>query len=106
MVVVAEGGKPGRSIDIAKEVNQRFSHYDTKVTILGHVQRGGSPTVSDRVLGSRMGVAAVESLLDGKSGVMIGIVNNQIKFTPFGQATKNVNNFDNELLRIAAILSV
>ena len=106
LVVVAEGGKPGRSIDIAKEVNQRFSHYDTKVTILGHVQRGGSPTVSDRVLGSRMGVAAVESLLDGKSGVMIGIVNNQIKFTPFGQATKNVNNFDNELLRIAAILSV
>lgn len=106
LVVVAEGGQPGRSIAIAKEVNERFSHYDTKVTILGHVQRGGSPTVADRVLASRMGVVAVESLLEGKSGVMIGIVNNQVNFTPFDLATKNVNNFEPELLRIASILSV
>ncbi len=106
LVVVAEAGKPGRSMDIAKQVTDRFAHYDTKVTILGHVQRGGSPTVADRVLASRMGVVAVESLLEGKSGVMIGIVNNQVKFTAFDQATKNVNNFENELLRIAAILSV
>jgi 6-phosphofructokinase 1 len=106
LVIVAEGGEPGRSIKIAKEVNERFSHYDTKVTILGHVQRGGAPTVADRVLASRMGVVAVESLLAGNSGVMVGIVNNQVKFTPFDLATKNVNNFENELLRIAAILSV
>ena len=106
LVIVAEGGEPGRSIKIAKEVNERFSHYDTKVTILGHVQRGGSPTVADRVLASRMGVVAVESLLAGNSGVMVGIVNNHVKFTPFDLATKNVNNFENELLRIAAILSV
>lgn len=106
LVIVAEGGEPGRSIKIAKEVNERFSHYDTKVTILGHVQRGGAPTVADRVLASRMGVVAVESLLAGNSGVMVGIVNNQVKFTLFEQATKNVNNFEHELLRIAAILSV
>lgn len=106
LVIVAEGGEPGRSITIAKEVNERFSHYDTKVTILGHVQRGGAPTVADRVLASRMGVVAVESLLAGNSGVMVGIVNNQVKFTLFEQATKNVNNFEHELLRIAAILSV
>lgn len=106
LVVVAEAGKPGRSMEIAKQVTDRFAHYDTKVTILGHVQRGGSPTVADRVLASRMGVVAVESLLEGKSGVMVGIVNNQVKFTAFDQATKNVNNFENELLRIAAILSV
>jgi 6-phosphofructokinase 1 len=106
LVIVAEGGEPGRSIKIAKEVNERFSHYDTKVTILGHVQRGGSPTVADRVLASRMGVVAVESLLAGNSGVMVGIVNNHVKFTPFDLATKNVNNFENELLRNASILSV
>jgi 6-phosphofructokinase 1 len=106
LVIVAEGGEPGRSIKIAKEVNERFSHYDTKVTILGHVQRGGAPTVADRVLASRMGVVAVESLLAGNSGAMVGIVNNQVNFTPFEQATKNVNNFEHELLRIAAILSV
>lgn len=73
LVVVAEGGKPGRSIDIAREVNERFSYYDTKVTILGHLLRGGSPTVA-RVLASRLGVAAVEGLLNNISGQMVGIV--------------------------------
>ncbi len=106
LVVVAEAGQPGHSIELAKEVTARFSYYDTKVTILGHLLRGGSPTVSDRVLASRLGVAAVESLLANKSGVMIGVVNNQINFTPFGEAIKNVNNFDNEMLRIAGILSI
>jgi 6-phosphofructokinase 1 len=106
LVVIAEGGKPGHSIDIAREVNERFSHYDTKVTILGHLLRGGSPSVADRVLASRLGVVAVESLLANKSDVMVGIVNNEVKFTPFDQATKNVNNFKDEMFRIAAILSV
>jgi len=106
LVVVAEGGKPGHSIDLAREVNERFNHYDTKVTILGHLLRGGSPTVADRVLASRMGVVAVESLLNNKSGVMIGIVNNQVNFTAFDNATTNVDNFDSEMLRIAGILSV
>ena len=106
LVVVAEAGEPGRSIEIAREVQERFSHYDTKVTILGHLLRGGSPTVADRVLASRLGVAAVEYLLEGKSGGMIGIVNNQINFTPFGEATTQVHNLNPEMLRIAGILSV
>jgi len=106
LVVVAEGGETGRSINIAKEVQERFSHYDTKVTILGHLLRGGSPTVADRVLASQLGVSAVEYLIDGKTGGMLGIVNNQVKFTPFDQATQNVHNLDPEMMRIAAILSV
>lgn len=106
LVVIAEGGKPGRSIDIAREVNERFSYYDTKVTILGHLLRGGSPTVADRVLASRLGVNAVESLLNNIRGQMVGLVNNQIKFTPFAQATKRIDNLEREMLRIASILSV
>ncbi|MFN4122050.1 MAG: 6-phosphofructokinase [Flavobacteriales bacterium] len=106
LVVVAEGGKTGQSINIAAEVKQRFAHYDTKVTILGHTQRGGTPTVNDRVLASRLGVAAVEGLLKGKKGSMVGVVNNKIKFTPFKKAITKVNNLDYELLRIAEILSI
>jgi 6-phosphofructokinase 1 len=106
LVVVAEGGNPGHSIELAKEVTDRFEYYDTKVTILGHLLRGGSPTVSDRVLASRLGVVAVEYLMKGISGGMIGIVNNRINFTPFAEATGNVSNFDDEMLRIASILSV
>jgi len=106
LVVVAEGGKPGHSIELAREVSERFEYYDTKVTILGHLLRGGSPTVSDRVLASRLGVVAVEYLMKGISGGMIGIVNNRINFTPFAEATGNVSNFDDEMLRIASILSV
>lgn len=106
LVVVAEGGKPGHTIELAKQVNERFSYYDTKVAILGHLLRGGSPSVADRVLASRLGVVAVESLLNNKSGLMVGVVNNQINFTPFNQATSNVNNFEDEMLRIANILSV
>jgi 6-phosphofructokinase 1 len=105
LVVVAEGGKPGRSMDIAREVQARFAHYDTKVTILGHLQRGGSPTVNDRVLASRMGVVAVEALLEGKTGMMVGIVNNHVNFTPFQEATGSPDPSERELLRIAHILS-
>jgi 6-phosphofructokinase 1 len=106
LVVVAEGSEPGRSYRIAKEVTDKFNYYDTKVTILGHTQRGGSPTVNDRVLASRLGVAAVESLLSGEKGIMIGIINNKINFTPFEKAIKNVNNLDEEMVRIAKILSL
>ena len=106
LVVVAEAGKTGRSMDIAREVQERFSHYDTKVTILGHTQRGGTPTVNDRMLSSRLGVAAVEGLLKAKRGCMVGIVNNKIKFTPFEKAITKVNKLNKELLHIAKVLSV
>lgn len=106
LVVVAEGGETGHSIELARQVEQKVTQYDTKVTILGHLLRGGAPTVSDRVLASQLGVSAVEYLLDGKSGGMLGIVNNQVKFTPFDIATQNVQNLDPEMMRIAKILSV
>jgi 6-phosphofructokinase 1 len=106
LVVVAEGGSPGHTMQLAREVEAKFDYYDTKVTILGHLLRGGAPTVADRVLASTLGVQAVEYLLKGKSGGMLGIVNNQVKFTPFEQAIRNVENLDPEMMRIAGILSV
>jgi len=106
LVVVAEGGSPGHTMQLAHEVEAKFDYYDTKVTILGHLLRGGAPTVADRVLASTLGVQAVEYLLKGKSGGMLGIVNNQVKFTPFEQAIRNVENLDPEMMRIAGILSV
>ncbi len=105
LVVVAEGGKSGGVIDIAKKVEEKFSHYDTRITILGHLQRGGSPTCADRVLASSLGVRAVEGLLSGKTKMMTGIINNKIVFTTFEKALKKKVNIDPEILRIAYILS-
>lgn len=106
LVVVAESGESGRAFKIAEEVRSRFTHYDSKVTILGHLQRGGSPSCSDRELASRLGVAAVEGLLDGKSNVMVGVINDQVVMTPFGEANSHHKTINEELLRIANILSI
>ncbi len=105
IVVVAEGDETGGAIEIAKLVKSRFDNYDTRVTILGHLQRGGNPTTMDRVLASTLGVNAVEALLDGHSGVMIGMVNKELVFTPFERATKHHGEMDKNLLRIAKLLS-
>jgi 6-phosphofructokinase 1 len=106
LVIVAEAGESGRTFQIAKEVNQRLNYYDTKVTVLGHIQRGGSPSCLDRVLSSRLGVAAVEGLLEGRTGVMAGLLNNQVAFTPLQEAIDKGRELDEELLRIAHILSI
>jgi 6-phosphofructokinase 1 len=106
IVVVAEAGRVGRSMEIEKEVNKRFSHYETRVVILGHMQRGGTPTTMDRVLASTLGVAAVEALIAGENKVMAGVVNKQVVFTPFEKATKHHLTISSELMRIAEILSV
>lgn len=105
IVVVAEGGEVGRSLDIEKEVNARFVHYETRVVILGHMQRGGSPSTMDRVLASTLGVAAVEALLRGAKNVMAGVVNKEIVFTPLEKATKHHHKISSELMRIAEILA-
>jgi 6-phosphofructokinase 1 len=81
IVIVAEGDQPGESFHIAEEVKQRIN-LDSRVVILGHTQRGGSPTARDRVLASRLGVSAVEALLDGVGGVMVGVINEEISYTP------------------------
>jgi 6-phosphofructokinase 1 len=83
-----------------------LAHYDTRVSILGHIQRGGRPTCMDRVLASRMGVAAVESLRDGHRNEMIGIIHNEISYTPFEYACKHNDEINPNLLRIVEILSI
>jgi len=80
--------------------------YEVKVSVLGHMQRGGSPTVVDRVLASRLGVAAVEGLLDGRSNVMVGVICNKVQTTPLEKAIKENNQINRELLRVADIMSV
>jgi 6-phosphofructokinase 1 len=106
LVVVAEGGKSGNAMEIAEKVKKQFSYYDTKVTVLGHIQRGGSPSCADREIAGKLGVAAVETLLMGKTGVMVGIINNNLAITSFGDAlvTKKVINL--ETFRINEILAV
>ena len=107
IVVVAEGEKSGKSVfELAEYVESHFENYEVKVSVLGHMQRGGSPTVVDRVLASRLGVAAVEGLLDGRSSVMVGVINNKIALTPLEDAIKQNNQIDKELLRVADIMSV
>ncbi len=106
IVVVAEGDEEGGAFQIAEEVKKRsFNRYEIKVTILGHIQRGGRPTCVERVRASRMGMAAVKALLDGRNAVMIGEVNNEISYTPFENATKHHMDINPMLLEMVEILS-
>ncbi len=106
MVVVAEGNALGSTFEIAEKVRQRFPELESKVTILGHLQRGGSPSCHDRVLASQLGVAAVEGLLNGKTDVMAGVVKGSIEYTFLLKAISNKAVLDTELLRISKILSI
>ncbi len=107
LIVVAEGSKIGDANSLAKRVAERSSYFDIKVTILGHLQRGGTPTYFDRVLASRMGIAAVEGLLSGKRDAMVGVKNNEIVYNDFDSIAKEkFHQIDSEALRIAKILSI
>ncbi len=106
LVVVAEGSKIGNAMELARKFAERNNYFDIKVTILGHLQRGGNPTYFDRVLASKMGVAAVEGLLNGKNDVMVGMLNNQIVYNSFDMIMSHRHEIDNESLRIAKILSI
>jgi 6-phosphofructokinase 1 len=106
IVIVAEGDDSGGAYKIAEEVKSRFSQYDTRVSILGHMQRGGSPTCFDRVLASRLGVAAVEALLSGRSGEMVGLVNNKIELTPLSKVVTGKKELPMDLMRVAEVLSL
>jgi 6-phosphofructokinase 1 len=107
LVVIAEGSKIGGAYELARKVAERSSYFDIKVTILGHLQRGGSPTYFDRVLASKMGVAAIEGLLSGKQDAMVGIKGNGIVYNDFNSVISAPHNeIDNESLRIAKILSI
>jgi len=106
IVIVAEGDDAGGGFEIGRHIKEKFPHYDTRVSILGHIQRGGRPTCMDRVLASRMGVAAIESLRDGHRNEMIGIIHNEIAYTPFEYACKHNDEINPNLLRIVEILSI
>ena len=106
LVIVAEAGESGRSFQLADEVSKRLDYYDTKVTVLGHLQRGGNPSCLDRVLAARLGVAAIEGLLDGQTDVMAGLLNNKIAYTPLEQAISLGRQVDEDLIRIANILAI
>lgn len=104
IVVVAEGDDAGGAFDIAEKVSKACP-YETKVTVLGHVQRGGRPTCMDRVRASRMGMSAVKALLDGRKGVMIGEVHRKITYTPFEKAIKQNMSINPILLEMVEVLS-
>ena len=106
IVIVAEGDKTGKNVFELKEyVEEHLPIYDVRVSVLGHMQRGGAPSCYDRVLASRMGVKAVESLLEGKSNFMVGVQNNKITLTPIDQAIKGHTKIDKELIRVSDIMS-
>lgn len=105
IVIVAEGEHGGGAMKIAEMVNKKFKHYDTKVTILGHLQRGGSPSCFDRVLASRLGMAAVEAIINGETRKMAGIVDNKLKLTDLRMATSNHFELDNQLIKLAGVLA-
>jgi 6-phosphofructokinase 1 len=106
IVVVAEGDKTGKNVFELKEyVEEHIPIYDVRVSVLGHMQRGGSPSCFDRVLASRMGVKAVEALLEGKSSLMVGIQDNKLTLTPLIKAIKGHTKIDKELIRVSDIMS-
>ena len=106
IVVVAEGDKSGKNVyELAKYVEENLPEYDVRVSILGHMQRGGSPSCFDRVLASRLGVKAVELLLDGKTNLMVGLKDNQVISTDIKEAISGGHSINYELLRISDIIT-
>jgi 6-phosphofructokinase 1 len=105
LVVVAEGDDFGGGNEIARIVKERLPNFDTRVCILGHIQRGGSPTCLDRLIASRMGYHAVESLMHGRYNIMVGIVNNKLHYTPLDHAIKAKQKLSNQWLKIVKILA-
>lgn len=106
IVIVAEGEKHGGAMEIARLVEERYTQYEARVTVLGHIQRGGGPSCFDRVLASRLGLAAVEGLISGRSGEMAGIVNDKVVYTTFAAAIQSKSASLDEDLRVAQILSI
>ena len=104
--MVAESGEAGDAFEIGKQIKERYPHYDTRISILGHIQRGGRPSCMDRVLASRMGVAAVEALIAGRKNEMVGVVHNEIAYTPFENAIKHHIEINANFLKIVEILSL
>lgn len=106
IIICAEGDESGGAFEIEKFINHNFPFFETRVSILGHMQRGGSPSAHDRVLASHLGYGAVEALLAGKNQIMLGWVNGKLKETPLEKAVKHHQKINKELLSLAENLSV
>ena len=106
IIVVSEGDKSGGVFELASKIEDSFPDYEVKVTVLGHTQRGGKPSCFDRVLASRLGVAAVEALREGDSGVMVGVRDQKVIQTPLEEAISKHNAIDKALLKVADIVTV
>ncbi|WP_028122960.1 6-phosphofructokinase [Epilithonimonas tenax] len=106
IVVVAEGEELASIYDLAKATKEEFPNYDIRVAILGHIQRGGSPSCADRVLASHLGYGAVIGLMEGRNKVMVGMQANKITYTTIEEAIKKHNEIDKDLLKIAEILAM
>ncbi len=106
IVLFAEGREKDYNImDVAENMRQKFPELDVRVSILGYLQRGGSPTASDRILASRLGVAAIESLLEGQRNIMVGLRNNEIVYIPFTKAIKDDKPLDKDVVRAQEIMA-
>ncbi len=105
-MLVAESPVTGGAMALAERVKNEYPGYDVRVSILGHLQRGGSPTASDRILASRLGSAAIDALLEDQRNVMIGISNDQIVYVPFSKAIKNDKPINRDLLNTLRRLSI
>ncbi|MHC5354488.1 6-phosphofructokinase [Myroides sp. LJL115] len=107
IVIVAEGEKLGKNVfELGQYVEDNLPDYEVRVSVLGHMQRGGAPSCFDRVLASRLSVKAVETLLEGKSNVMVGLINDQVALTPLKKAVKGHSPIDQELLRVSDIITI
>lgn len=106
IVIVSESKKDGGAMYYANRVRKEYPQYDVRVTILGHLQRGGTPSAFDRILASRLGVAAIEALNEGQRNVMIGISNDKIVYVPFSKAIKIDKPIDKELIMVLNVLSI
>ncbi len=105
LIVVAEGDEFGGGNEVGKIIQERLPQQEVRVCILGHIQRGGSPSCFDRLIASRMGYSAVECLMDGKYNVFVGIVNNRMHYTPLNEAVKKKQRISEEWMKIVKILA-
>ena len=106
IIIVAEGNPTGNAFEVAAKLEELHSSYETRVSVIGHIQRGGTPSAADRVLAAELGTYAVESLIEGARGVMVGVIDRKMTRTPIEDAVNQRNGLNEELLRISDYLSV
>lgn len=105
IVVVAEGNKYGSASKIAEDVGKIYQDYEIKVTILGHLQRGGSPSAFDRIVASRLGMGAIDAIKLGKFNLIVGIIKNELHYSPINSVVKESNSIQNEIININSVIS-